>query len=519
MLRLRTRRNPYLPFLLICSALACPAQSQTGDHSFSTTSRLVVLDVTVLDHQGQPVTDLNQNDFTVYESGKLQPISNFEAYSQHLLPTTLTQDALHGTADLQRVLPTSPVTILVSDEFNTSFEDTAFARSAIRKYLANQPPVLKQPTNLLAATDSGFVQVCDYTLNREQLLSALAHLKPVLPSELMRSGGSPEGVAIRFAQTLASLQQVADASAGHKGRKNMIWVGRGFDSIDMRELPDHQVRLLKGAAARAINLLQESNTVLYSVDPTLSSRLVNELNADDATSTQQAFTASPGASADPFNGTISFNSFAPETGGHAFALMNNLDEEIGQSVQEGSAYYALAYVPNHDEDRENLYRSIQVKVDRPGVTAFTRRGYYAVPPQPPTRTAAQAKKLTGFEIGTALSSKITYTGLGVLVSRNAAPDSFKVQVNTPDLSWTVGENGALSAHAILAAVAFDNKGKPLAKNVQEVSAHAPAGQSLGSIPFTTLKIDLQQPHGTESIRFVIFDQQSGKMGSSSLPSK
>src|ERR1700757_5228561 len=60
-----------------------PANGQKGEVTYQSqtvlraTTRLVVLDVVALDEKGQPITDLQADDFTVLEDGKPQKISDF----------------------------------------------------------------------------------------------------------------------------------------------------------------------------------------------------------------------------------------------------------------------------------------------------------------------------------------------------------------------------------------------------------------------------------------------------------
>jgi VWFA-related protein len=475
-----------------------------------------VLDVTVLDKDQHNVRDLTRDDFTIVEAGQLQTIRNFESFSDHPLPPSITKTSLQGTADLQRVAPRAPVTILVLDELNSNFEDAAFARTQIRKYLSSQPDTLKQPTSLLVATDSSFEQAQDYTLDRKQLLDSLAHLKAAYPFGLMRTGGSSEGRAIRFAQTLSSLQQIAQASAGHKGRKNIIWVGRGFTGIDLRDAPDHQVQLVKGAAERTLNLLRDAHVAVYTIDPTLSTSIAAQLNATSSETDDAAFAAETHNATDPFDGTVSFNTLAPETGGRAFALNNNIDEEIATSVQEGSSFYTLAYVPSNSNEATKPYRGITVRVNRPGLTVVTRRGYFATVPALPARSARQDMRATGFDMGTAVSSKMTYTGLGVLAGPAQETGSFIVQVSTNDITWASQPDGSSSANLVLAAVALDSRNRPIAKAANEVTARVGGEINLNSIPFTTLKIRLSPPPTTVRIRIVVRDSSSGQVGTADI---
>ena len=98
------------------------------------TSRLVFLDVTVLDKKGHLVVkDLTKDDFAITEEKKPQPISSFEAPAAHVADTNAADDNPAGEA---------PLTILVLDLLNSRFEDFAYIRYSVRKYLAAQPAQL-----------------------------------------------------------------------------------------------------------------------------------------------------------------------------------------------------------------------------------------------------------------------------------------------------------------------------------------------------------------------------------------
>lgn len=511
----RPLRFPALPFLALIGLIAPLGHSQTAPSRtgvLQVTSRLVTLDVSVVDAQGKLVTDLTRVDFTVFENGERQSIRNFEAFSEHLLSPTLTATSINGAPDLERLAPNAPVTVLVLDEFNTDFSDTAYARLQIRRYLQAQPAVLKQPTIFLAATDQGFQQVQNYTLDRQRLLDALAHLPATLPIRLMRSGNSREGLGVRFGQTLDSLQQIARATLGHPGRKNIIWVGRGFDSLDLRNQSDRTTLALEGAAERAVNLLRQAHATVYTVDPTLSTKLLSEPD-DNGNLSDAAFIAETHDPKDPFKDTVSFNTIAPLTGGHSFAVFNNLDQEIAASVTQGSSFYTIAYVPTASIDPANPYRRIDVRVARPGLKVITRRGYYATTPPLPAATPQQTSKAEGYDIGTAIGSGITFTGLHITAALSAAnPQECIVQVATSDIQWQPQPDGASSAHLTLAVVAIDSKGKPLANAAKDVTARLRSPEEIAANPFTTLRIGVPMAKNPSSIRLAVRDVATGKLG-------
>src|SRR5580704_697771 len=69
-------RSRALKFLLFGAAAAAQPPQQTV--KFTSSSNLVVIDVTVRDKTGNPIENLKKEDFTVFEDGKPQAISVFE---------------------------------------------------------------------------------------------------------------------------------------------------------------------------------------------------------------------------------------------------------------------------------------------------------------------------------------------------------------------------------------------------------------------------------------------------------
>ena len=95
-----------------------------------------MLDVVAKDGKGQDVTGLRREDFHVTESGDDQTILNFEAAGANTPDPAL---AISSTQELDRLAPRAPVNIILLDEFNTRFEDMAFARYSLRKFLESSP--------------------------------------------------------------------------------------------------------------------------------------------------------------------------------------------------------------------------------------------------------------------------------------------------------------------------------------------------------------------------------------------
>ena len=76
--------------LLFCLLIGCLLLAQTPPSSrptFSTTTNVVIVNVTVLDRNGRPIETLKKDDFQVFEDGKLQKLSAVDL--QHLMNQSL----------------------------------------------------------------------------------------------------------------------------------------------------------------------------------------------------------------------------------------------------------------------------------------------------------------------------------------------------------------------------------------------------------------------------------------------
>jgi VWFA-related protein len=485
-----------------------PAAQQDQGPVFSVTSRLVVLDVVVTDKAGHLVPGLTQKDFTVYEDKEPQTIRSFEGPELHHLAPDV---KIESTADLGKA-PQAPVTILVLDELNTSFQDMSYARHELEKYLLSQPAELPQPTTLLAATNTKFQVLVDYTRDRQAVLTALDKHFPQYPWALMQSGKGGPGTAERLAQSLGSLQQIAHATAGHPGRKNLIWVGRGFPAVNTNESTDKQAAVIQNAVQQVIDTLRDARVTLTSIDPTINSTDTVLLETPDDLDAAEDENGN-----DPFQGDVNFQLLAPATGGRIYFSRNDVDAEISETLNRADNYYTLSYSPTNRNDLAQPYRRISVSVDRPGLKASTRNGYYIQTAQPaPPATAQDARELRArlaFDLGSAVNSNIAYTGLPLTVSRvPGQADTFVIHVNTQALLWRDTPNGGSQAEVTLAVASFNKQNKMLAHAVDERIARLNAQAGPAEPAATDFTMTASIPAGATHVRFAVRDAATGKMG-------
>ncbi len=464
-------------------------------YTIQRTSRLVILDTVVVDAANKPVSDLKREDFSVQEAGEPQNILNFETAGAHTPDPSID---IESTADLDRLAPRAPVNIILLDEFNTRFEDMAFARYSLKKYLEKQPGRLPEPTILIAVSLQNFTVLRDYTQNKDELLSALDHHFAVLPWQLRQGAWVGE----RYATAFITLRRVAQAVVGHPGHKNMIWIGRGFPSFDFTRAPIDTETRVNTAVQDCVNTLRDARITLYTIDP--AGVMVNPGEYGRAA----AFN-------DPFGGNYEFNKLAMATGGRTLYGRNDVNAEIGTAIQDGANFYTLTYRPTNTSNDTQKFRKIVVTVDRPGLKVITREGYY--PQRGPGRVDPDnpSRRLVG-DLLAAGTSGMVYDGVPItLEPAQNDPDTYTVHVSGKGLNWSAAtETEPRHAEMILFVTTFDKKGKELKRDGKNIKVSAPTTVASTGRLDRDVNLIYKVDHDAKAVRarFVVRVTSSGRIG-------
>jgi VWFA-related protein len=506
--------------LVFTSIVTLPAQEPASQApTITINARLVVLDVVVTGPNGKPVDGLTKKDFQIFEDNKPQFIRSFEPPSAHVETPASSNEAEATSLDPAKpeTFGNSPVTILVLDQLNTHFADNSFARRELHDYLAKQPSTLEHPTTLLDIYDNNFKQIRPFTRDRDALLRALQATPTEAAWQLETFGKAASGPAQRLEQSLRALQSIAQSVAGIRGRKNLIWVGGGFPSIDPTKLEDQDAQGVKDDLQRITNLLLETRVTLYAVDPTSSAAGVTEITDESQLQFAMAAGDSMGVGADPYGINEDFDRLGPVTGGRVIRGMNNVAAQIGDSIDLGSNYYTLTYTPSSISELEGKYRNIRVVCLRPDLKVSTRNGYYAGMSQQEKSTDS-----VSFDLATAAESTIPLNGLHVVVEPNhnvaAEEETYTIHVGASLLTWETGENGTSVAHVAVMAASLSKQNKMIAHTLHGMTATARSGVNLHD-PTRTADFNFTAKAASKAakLRFIIRDASTGRMGSFDLP--
>jgi VWFA-related protein len=501
--------------LSLLLSLRLSAQSPAGSAAQPPTtlhveSQLVILDITVMDASGKPVTDLRPDEFRITEKSDPQTIMTFEPPAAHTLPPAYAGKVIvNSSADLPKI-GASPVTLLVLDELNMNFSDRAFARTRMIDWLKRQSEVLAQPTALLAINEKDLHVLRDYTQSRAALLDVMnKHTGDVVWR--INDDSTSLSAQQNMGAVLNAIDHLAQATRGIPGRKNIIWVGRGFPAIQVSDVGASSADAVNAQLRYLSDLLLKAHVTLNVVGPLLSA---SQANLFSSTLGQSGTVDTNMSQFDNDSGALKFFALATSSGGHNFTARNDIDAEIERSVDEGSSFYTISYRPTTVSNDPNSYRKISVQVTRPGLTVQTRDGYFAAPQQPNLSPRETTEQIAS-DLNSAATSTIPYSDLHLKAVRTGLTD-YTLHASAGDLTWRDLPDGRRRADVILMAICISSRGKLLARNYTPLGSNTDASLAAIGLASAALPMHVSAPAGTAHIRFVVRDMVSGRIGTTDV---
>ena len=324
---------------------------------FAQQNRQMTLDVVVTDKSGKPVAGLKQQDFTLLDNKQAQKIVSFQAV-----------EGAAATTD-----PPIEVILLV-DTVNTEFTNVAIERKEIEKFLLRNGGALAQPVSMIFFSDS---TATGTTASRDgNAVLADMNQKQLGLRTIGRSQGFSGGLE-RMQLSVNTLRKLADFEATLPGRKLVVWISPGWpfliSGLD-RELTSQRQRQQFFTSIVALSDgLRRARIVLFDIDP------LGTANAGTlGTSDYKQFLKPVKKAEQADNGDLALQVLATQSGGRVLNSSNDLAGEIATCAAEANSYYVLTFegLPG---DGPNEYHALEIKLDKPGLTARTRSGYYAQP--------------------------------------------------------------------------------------------------------------------------------------------
>ncbi len=315
----------------------------------------ISLDVVVTDKAGNPVPGLQQQDFTLLDDKQPKKITSFRASAE----------ADHASDPIQA--------ILLVDAVNSAAQGVGYQQEQLQKFFRRDGGHLSMPTSLLVFTDTS-TQVQPHPTQDGNVLAAALNANQPGMRAIGRSGGF-YGAADRLQLSLQALQEIIQYEANQPGRKLLIWLSPGWPLLSGPEveLTNKEQEGIFREIVALCQQLREARITLYAVDP---------LGTADAGSFRtfyyQTFLKGVTSSKKVDNGDLALQVLAVQSGGRALNSSNDVSSLIATCLADSKAYYSISF-ESPPADHPDEYHALAIKVDKPGLTARTRAGYYAQP--------------------------------------------------------------------------------------------------------------------------------------------
>ena len=399
--------------------------------TFKTDVNVVEVHAVVTNERGEFVRDLTRDDFEIYDSGKLQKPSVFQLVD---VPTVEPgrATAIHALVEPDvRSTSTSfdgRLYVLMLDDLHTSALRSQLVKRAARQFVERH---LADGDLAAVVYTSGISKAGqELTPSRRLLLAAVDRFQgqklPSLNAERLAvhlndrdleraaasssgDGSSPSSPAtsrvddprdaergMNAQRALGAIRNVAKWLSDVPGRrKSLVLFSEGIE-YDIYDVFNNRAASSIMADARdAIAAAQRANVTIFAVDPRGLTQLGDEAIAIQSLSDDPHvdYGTSRGFANELLMAQESLISLAEETGGVAIVRSNDISGGLSRIERETSRYYVLGYVADPAAS-PGKFRTLSVKVKKPGLKVRARRGYV------PADLKAAEKRDYGLKPGT-----------------------------------------------------------------------------------------------------------------------
>lgn len=395
--------------------------AQQAQPTFRAGVTLVTTDVIARGDRGQFVSDLTRENFTVLEDGQPQKIESFAMVLGGRTFNALTPPSAAPSPE-GLVLPqprarvpdaNGRVFLILVDDLHFEPELTPH----VRRLLQTIVDTLLHEGDLAAVVSTGpsFIET-GLTYDRKLIAESAKKIRGsgYLPSEIFKMMENSQGPGdIRNKAHLAfytaynilgDLEQVANR------RKAVIYISTGYDFDPFAEGRNSRDRIMGGRFADPMRRLIDEENPYFSLGRVTADidlfRLTRELTLSANRANASIYTIDPrglvgttdaGQYVDQSEWrtyiqktTSTLKYLAEETGGFPIVDTNDFEGALKRVDAETSDYYVLGYYSSNPDPAKRT-RTLEVKVDRPGVTVAARREYslktQGKPPAPPPMPA------------------------------------------------------------------------------------------------------------------------------------
>ena len=377
-----------------------PQQAQQP--TFRSTADLVRIDAVVVDAQGRHVRGLTAADFTLLDRGKPQKVETFEEVTHERAPAPPPGAAAAEPSGPSALIPVvasnqtgtdDRIVVMVVDDLHL-FKNRTDRAKEIARGIVNK---LGPGASMAVLFTSGDFST-EITQSKRTLTDSIDSLKgrrpfprPPMATVPRDAGTQPNGDGsiqnyyehVSIARAMRDASNMLKTSANQ--RKAFVLVSEWFPTdltgmFQQREPPATiDMMSIEWELSDMMDAMRRSNVVTYAIDPrgaVSSQQLMRECHP------------SPPVLHDPCLGTTDkpedwsnwvrqsqhgLEITTEASGGFAITNTDDFTGGLDRILDDLDHYYLVGFYP--DEPEKRGYRPLELKVNRPGLTVRSRKGY------------------------------------------------------------------------------------------------------------------------------------------------
>ena len=517
----------------------------------STTTQLVVVDVSLKDKNGNPAKGLKASDFIVSEDGKKQDVKicEYQELEETIAPTPVPAKKVEAAVaksddkpaqpavkslTANQIAPSKPgevkykdrrLLVMFFDMTSMPIQDQIRAQTAAQKFLKTQ----MQPSDLMAImTFASDLQVKqDFTDDKDALQKIIKGLTIGEGSDFAVDGSTgadneeDTGAAYTADDTefnifntdrkLSALESAARMLGGLPEKKALVYFASGVSKTGV----DNEAQL-----RATINAAIRNNVSFYPIDARglqASAPLGDATKASPGGAGMYSGSSARSQQASQQGSQETLYTLAADTGGKALLDNNDLAMGIQQAQKDISSYYILGYYSTNDK-LDGRYRKIKVEVAPQLAARYSkpdhRPGYYAnkefgkFTSSDKERQLAEALMLGDPITDLSIALEVDYFRLAR--DRYFVPITVKLPGSELELARS---SGGESTKLDFIGEVRDAKGA-VQGNVRDYQDIKLKGDNVGQLSKRTLAYDtgFTLPPGTYTLKFLTRENTTGKMG-------
>jgi VWFA-related protein len=478
-----------------------PPSTQQPIYTLHANKRVVLTDVTVTDHKGNPIHGLNASAFQILDNGKPQDLASFEEHAGPPIESAPPAVTKPGVYSNDFLLHPPPVFNIVLIDLATvgNLPDQMYLYYELTQFLKHLPA--GEPLAIYMRWGTNIMVLQNFTSDHALLLAAVHRALPRFRS--------PERERLTEVELM---HQVALKLSQLSGRKNVFWFCGGLGENSFR--PDPTQIIAYADLRPNYDELEAGRIAVYPIDA------------------RGLMVSPPGGLTLLWSQHVLMNNVAEATGGHAIYDQNFLAQATNHLIDSSNDFYTLSYSPR-DFRYDNSWHKVKVTLNGSSYNLSYRRGYFADGNDP--RNKAEDLQSSGSRTKLLANGETAempdVRGPSIVFQALVLPASGPLQAPAKKgtIPYTIryslplnkfvmrNVDGKEQATMGVASMAFDANGNSTAKLAQQVIAtFSPESLQTNGQPIYTFEQQINLKDGQNFLYLGVWDVNTGQFGAIQL---